>query len=72
MTTVEVFQLSDHYRVIGDRGIVEWTPGHWWAVEVTDPDRSFTPLYQGKGKGYLCRLDAERWVRAHPAPDRAG
>lgn len=24
--------------------IIEWTPGHWWIVEVTGPDGSYTPI----------------------------
>ncbi len=29
---------------ITGRGIIEWTPGQWWVVEVTGPDGSLTPV----------------------------
>jgi hypothetical protein len=55
--SVTLFTLSDKDRSKGDVGVIEWTPGKWWVVQVTGPDGSFTPLYEGKN-----RDDAERWA----------
>jgi hypothetical protein len=43
------------------RKVIEWTPGRWWAVEVSGRDGSYTPLYEGKSK-----RDAERWLIDNP------
>ena len=52
-------------RSAGEVGIVEWTPGRWWAVEVTGPDGSFTPLYEGVGADAAARRDnVVAWLQA--------
>ena len=56
MTGPRVFTMGDNdTRSIGERGLVQWTPGVWWVVEVTGQDGSFTPLYRGQGSTSVAR-----------------
>lgn len=57
----------------GERKALEWTPGHWWAVEVTGKDDSVTPLYKGQGPHAAAKkADAEAYARGEPVIHRMG
>ncbi len=29
---------------LGEIKVIEWTPGKWWVVQITNKDGSYTPL----------------------------
>jgi hypothetical protein len=61
--THEHITRLDASELEAGRRVIEWTPGQWWAVEVTGADGSYTPLYQGKGGTSSARkADAARWL----------
>lgn len=52
---------------IVDRQVIEWTPGKFWVVDVTDRD-TYIPLYHLKRAASRgeSRAAAEGWLRANP------